>query len=148
MARSYSRPKFVREESWRLKRIKESWRSPQGKTSRVRRGKKGWPAVVKMGYARATAGKGLHPSGFEEVRVWRPKDLEGVNPKTQVARIGHTVGEKKRVVILEEAKKLDIRVVNAGRRKRAAPGAATEPVAADEPDETPSRKSTAEGNGK
>lgn len=117
MPSSYPRPRFVREESWRYKRVKESWRSPRGKTSRVRRSKKGWPRVVKIGYSRPTATKGLHPSGFREAMVWRVKDLENLDPKIQVARIAHTVGEKKRVQILEEAKKLNITVLNPGLKR-------------------------------
>jgi len=44
-------------------------------------------------------------------------DLEKVDEKTQVARIAHTVGENKRVLIIEEAKKRNIRVLNAGVKK-------------------------------
>lgn len=114
---SYRRPRFVREESWRYKRVKESWRAPKGKTSRVRRSKKGWPAVVKIGYSRPRATRGLHPSGLREILVWRPKDLGSLDPKLHVGRIAHTVGEKKRVQILEEAKKANIRILNPGLKK-------------------------------
>ena len=116
---SYKRPRFVREESWRYKRVKESWRSPRGKTSRVRRSKEGWPPVVKIGYARPKAIRGEHPSGLKEIMVWRPKDLEGIDPTTQAARIAHTVGERKRVDILDQAKKSNIRVLNPGPKKEA-----------------------------
>jgi len=116
---SYRRPRFVREESWRYKRVKEPWRAPHGKTSRVRRSKKGWPAVVKIGYSRPRATRGLHPSGLREVLVWRAKDLIGLVPKLQVARIAHTVGENKRVQIIDEAKKANIRILNPGLKKRA-----------------------------
>lgn len=117
MAASYPRPRFVREESWRYKRVKTAWRSPRGKTSRVRRSKKGWPAVVKIGYSRPKAARGMHPSGLREVLVWRPSDLDNVDAKTQVARIAHTVGENKRVLIVEEAKKKSIRILNPGLKK-------------------------------
>jgi hypothetical protein len=43
--------------------------------------------------------------------------LEKVDPKTQVARIAHTVGENKRVLIVEEAKKRSIRLLNPGLKK-------------------------------
>ena len=114
---SYRRPRFVREESWRYKRVPERWRSPRGKTSRVRRSKEGWPPVVKIGYARPKAARGRHPSGLTEVMVWRPKDLEGIDPKTEAARIPHTVGENKRVQILDAAKKANIRILNPGRKR-------------------------------
>ena len=128
---SYRRPRFVREESWRYKRVKEAWRSPKGKTSRVRRSKEGWPPVVKIGYSRPKATRGRHPSGLKEVMVWRPKDLEGIDSKTQAARIAHTVGENKRVQILEDAKKANIRILNPGLKKPAeiVPETVTEPTA-------------------
>lgn len=116
---SYKRPHFVREESWRLKRVRESWRSPRGKTSRVRRSKDGWPPVVKIGYAHPKATRGGHPSGLKEIMVFKLRDLEGIDPKTQAVRIAHTVGERKRVEILDQAKKANIRVLNPGPKKEA-----------------------------
>jgi large subunit ribosomal protein L32e len=121
MTASYPRPRFVREESWRYKRVKTAWRSPRGKTSRVRRSKNGWPPVVKIGYSRPKATRGIHPSGLREVLIWRPSDLEKIDANTQVARIGHTVGENKRVLIVEEAKKRSIRILNAGLKKAPEP---------------------------
>lgn len=127
MRASYSRPHFRREESWRYKRVKEAWRSPRGKTSRVRRSKKGWPPVVKIGYSRPKASRGVHPSGLREVLIWRPEDLKTIDPKVNVARIAHTVGENKRVLILEEAKKGNIRILNPGLKRAPAVEAPPEP---------------------
>jgi len=135
-ATSYPRPSFVRQESWRYKRLKSPWRIPRGKSSRVRRSKKGWPAVVKIGYSRPKATKGIHPSGLREVRIWRPSDLENIDPAKQVARIAHTVGENKRVLILEEAKKRGIRILNHGLKKTPEPEIVT-----DLTPETPSAES-------
>ena len=115
--KTYARPKFVREESWRYKRVKQPWRSPRGKTSRVRRSKKGWPPVVKMGYARPSSIRGLHPSGMREVMVHRPQDLEQIDPKVQAGRIAHTVGENKRLLINDEAERRGIRILNPGPKK-------------------------------
>jgi len=137
MAGSYPRPRFRREESWRYKRVKEAWRAPHGKTSRVRRSKKGWPAVVKIGYSRAKAIRGMHPSGFRDVLVWRPEDLKKIDPKTQIARIAHTVGENKRVLIVEEAKKINVRILNPGLKKPPAVGAAPAEAEAEVAPEVP-----------
>jgi large subunit ribosomal protein L32e len=120
MSQDYPRPKFRREESWRYKRVKESWRAPHGKTSRVRRSKDGWPPVVKIGYSHPKATKGMHPSGLRETMVWRVQDLDGIDTKTHAARIAHTVGENKRVQIVDEAKKKNIRVLNPGLKKQPA----------------------------
>ncbi len=144
MAASYRRPRFVREESWRYKRVKPHWRSPRGKTSRVRRSKKGWPAVVKIGYSRPRATRGLHPSGLREVQVWQPSDLEKVDEKTQVARIAHTVGERKRVPIIEEAKKRNIRILNPRVEKAPETQLAPEPAPEGAPPETETPESKKE----
>ena len=39
-------------------------------------------------------------------------DLESIDPETQAARIGRTVGGRKRVLIHERADELGIRVLN------------------------------------
>ncbi len=106
------RPAFVRQESWRYVRIHPEWRKPTGVDSKMRRQDKGWPALVRVGYRGPAESRGLHPSGHYEVTVHRAADLDGLVPGTDVARIGGTVGAKKRQVILERATELGIRVVN------------------------------------
>ncbi|HME19163.1 MAG TPA: 50S ribosomal protein L32e [Nitrososphaerales archaeon] len=106
------RPEFVRQESWRYVRIHPEWRKPKGVDNKVRRQDKGWPALVRVGYRGPMESRGLHPSGHIEVLVHRPADLEGLVPGRNVARIGGTVGAKKRELILARANELGIRVVN------------------------------------
>jgi large subunit ribosomal protein L32e len=109
---SGSRPAFVRQESWRYVRIHPEWRKPKGVDSKMRRQDKGWPPLVRVGYRGPSEARGLHPSGHYEVLVHRPGDLEGLVPGRDVARIGRTVGARKRASILERATELGIRVVN------------------------------------
>ncbi|MDV3277624.1 MAG: 50S ribosomal protein L32e [Nitrososphaerales archaeon] len=106
------RPSFVRQESWRYVRIKPMWRKPKGVDSKMRRQDKGWPALVRVGYRGPSAARGLHPSGHFERLVHRPGDLEGMVPGRDVARMGSTVGAKKRALIITRASELGIRVVN------------------------------------
>lgn len=109
---SEKRPAFVRQESWRYVRIHPEWRKPKGVDSKMRRQDKGWPALVRIGYRGPANSRGLHPSGHYEVLVQRPDDLEGLVPGRDTARIGKTVGAKKRDLILERATELGIRVLN------------------------------------
>ena len=109
---SENRPAFVRQESWRYVRIHPEWRKPKGVDNKVRRQDKGWPALVRVGYRGPAEARGLHPSGHFEILVHRVSDLDGAVPGRDVARIGRTVGAKKREAILERATELGIRVVN------------------------------------
>jgi hypothetical protein len=62
-----------------------------------------------------------------------------VDPAKQVARIAHTVGENKRVLILEEAKKRSIRILNHGLKKAPEAEVVTEPAAEPAPAESATR---------
>lgn len=109
---SDARPAFVRQESWRYVRIHPEWRKPKGVDSKMRRQDKGWPPLVKVGYRGPVPARGLHPSGHREVMVYRAKDLDPLVPGRDVARVGRTVGARKRDSILARATELGIRVVN------------------------------------
>lgn len=106
------KPDFKRQEWFRYKRVGESWRKPRGMHSKMRKHLGYRINVASIGYSSPNEVKGLHPSGFEEVMVFRPKDLEPIDPKLQAARIGHSVGTKKRAAIEERADELGIRVLN------------------------------------
>ena len=125
-------PRFVRQESWRYIRVKDQWRRPRGKTSKMRLGMRGWPKAVKVGYKRSQKERGLHPSGLEEIIVRRPADLEKINSKTQIVKISHTVGERNRIAIMERAQALELRVANPGLKKPEA--APTEELIVKEPE--------------
>ena len=111
---SQKRPHFRRFEEWRLVRIKDRWRRPKGIDNKMRQKRKGWPRTVNVGYRSPKAVRNLHPSGKEEVPVFNVGDLTIVDPETQVARIGGTVGRRKRRYILKEALELGIRILNPG----------------------------------
>jgi len=106
------KPKFVRQESWRYKRLKENWRRPKGLDNKMRRKIKGWPPTVNVGYRSPKVARGLHPSGYREVLVHNVEEIKKVNPKTQAVRIAHTVGKRERAKILTESRKRKITVLN------------------------------------
>ncbi|MGB2346470.1 MAG: eL32 family ribosomal protein, partial [Candidatus Poseidoniaceae archaeon] len=64
------------------------------------------------GHGKVASARGLHPSGFREVMVHNLNDLETIDPETQAARIGHTVGGRKRENIHARADELGIRILN------------------------------------
>ncbi len=107
-----SRPEFIRQESWRYVRVKESWRRPRGIDSKMRLKKKGKPPLVSIGYRGPRLVRGRHPTGFEEVLVYNPDDLDKVDPERQAVRIAGSVGRKKRMEIIAKADSLGIVVLN------------------------------------
>lgn len=106
------KPKFRRQESWRYKRVSQIWRKPDGIDSKMRKKKKGWPKSAEIGYRGPKVARGLHPSGYEEVRVRTVDDLGKINPQTQAIRIAHTVGMKKRAEISIRAGEKGILILN------------------------------------
>ena len=108
----HKKPKFRRQESWRYKRVKDTWRKPHGIDSKMRKKVKGWPASPTTGYRSPKKTRGLHPSGFVETRVQSVADLGGIDPELQAIRIARTVGGRKRVEILALAEEKGIHVLN------------------------------------
>ncbi len=106
-------PSFRRTEWFRYKRLSRSgWRAPHGMDSKQRRNYRYRGSLVRVGHGKVAGARGLHPSGFREVMVHNLNDLESIDPETQAARIGRTVGGRKREHIHARADELGIRVLN------------------------------------
>jgi len=110
--RTVGKPQFNRQDHHKKKRVPTSWRRPRGQLSKQRRGVKGKGATVEAGFRTPEAVRGLHPSGFEEVRVHNTDDLDGVDGDRQAVRIASSVGGRKRERIEELAEDSGIRVLN------------------------------------
>ena len=106
--------KFRRQEWFRYKRLGTKWRRPRGLHSKMRRKLKYRPKMPSAGYGSPKEAKHLLPSGFREVMVFNPRDVETIEPTREAARIGHTVGSRKRTEILKKAHDLGVRVLNPG----------------------------------
>jgi len=109
---SEGKPAFRRQDYHKKKRTPESWRRPRGGLSKQRRGVKGKGPKVEAGYRSPRAVRGKHPSGFEEVHVETPDDLEGVDADREAVRIASSVGARKRERIEELAEDAGVRVLN------------------------------------
>jgi large subunit ribosomal protein L32e len=111
---SSTRPKFVRQESWRYIRLAENRRKPKGVDNKMRKQVSGVPPLVKVGYRGPKSARGLHPSGYRDRLIHNIRDLEKLDPKIDAARIGHSVGRRKRIDIVSRANALGVKVLNRG----------------------------------
>ncbi len=117
-AQKKATPSFRRTEWFRYKRLSHSgWRKPHGMDNKQRRNYKYRGSLVRIGHGKVNAASELHPSGFEEVMVHNSSDLESIDPETQAARVGATVGGRKRENIHSRADELGIRVLNRRRER-------------------------------
>ena len=93
----------------------------------MRKEEAGWPAKVKVGYGTAARTRGLHPRGLQERLVYRLSDLDALDPKVHIVMISARVGERKRLLILEELRQRNLHVANPGKAEE-------RPVAPEEPE--------------
>ena len=112
-AQTKKTPSFRRTEWFRYKRLSRSgWRAPHGMDNKQRRNYKYRGSLLRIGHGKVAAARFLHPSGFREVMVHNVADLESVDPETEAARVGATVGGRKREHIYARADELGVRVLN------------------------------------
>ena len=112
-SQSKAKPSFRRSEWFRYKRLSRSgWRRPKGMDNSQRKNLKYRGSKVRIGFGKVSEARGLHPSGFKEVLVHNTLDLEEINPASEAARIGSTVGGRKREQIHLKADELGIRILN------------------------------------
>ena len=115
-AQMKKQPKFRRQEWYRYYRLSRTgWRKPKGMQSKQRLNMKYRTPMARVGYGKISAVRGLHPSGFEDVLVNQPSDLDGLDPERQAIRVSASVGNRKRSKIHDRADDLGLRVLN--RRK-------------------------------
>jgi large subunit ribosomal protein L32e len=108
------RPSFRRVESWRYKRVKDSWRKARGIDSKTRKKKKSGVKSPTVGYRTPKKVRGLHPSGYEEVRVTTIQDLNNLNKNRHAIKISSKLGSKKRVTLIDYCQKRGFKILNLG----------------------------------
>ncbi|THH06097.1 hypothetical protein EW145_g4321 [Phellinidium pouzarii] len=111
---------FKRHQSDRYKSVKEAWRKPKGIDNRVRRRFKGQIAMPKIGYGSNKKTRHLLPSGLKKFLVSNVREVELLlmHNKSYAAEIAHNVSSRNRIVILEKAKALGVKVTNSAARLR------------------------------
>jgi len=112
------RPSFRRVESWRYVRIKDSWRKARGIDSRTRIKSKSGVKSPSAGYRGPKKVRGLHPSGYEEVRVHNINEMKDLNNKKHAIKISTNLGVKKRISVIDYAQSRGFKVLNLGISQR------------------------------
>ena len=110
--------KFVRFQSDQWLRVKAAWRKPRGIDNPVRRQYLGHRPLVSIGYGSDKATKYMMQDGFYPFVVNNVADLQALVAQNTMyaAIIAHSVSAQKRKVIVEKAKELKIKVMNAKAR--------------------------------
>ena len=107
------RPTVRRDQWFRYPKLSRTgWRKPRGARNKIAVDMVYRPRRPVVGYRGPALARGLHSSGFAEVMVHNPADLEGLDPATQAARIGGKVGARKRALILKAAEAKGVRILN------------------------------------
>lgn len=87
------------------------WRKARGKTNKQRRGKRGHKRVPRVGYGSPSDVYGVTRLGFRPVVINCVRDLEIVGDG-DIAVLGGRVGERKRIILLEEIRKRGCKIFN------------------------------------
>ncbi|MBT3404834.1 50S ribosomal protein L32e [archaeon] len=108
------KPKFLRRDAARYvklgKRTKKNqkWRRPTGRDNKMREQKKGYPAVVAIGYKKGEADR------IKIETIENMKELENVKSKEITLA---SIGKKKKIELVKKAKELGIKILNLNEKK-------------------------------
>lgn len=108
------RPSFRRVESWRYKRVKDSWRKARGIDSKTREKKKLGVKSPTIGYRGPKKVRGLHPSGYIEVLIFTLDDLKNLDKNKHAIKISGKLGAKKRIVLTDYCQRRGFKILNLG----------------------------------
>ena len=105
---------FTRHQSDRYAGLKTNWRKPRGIDNRVRRRFKGQRILPSIGFGSAQVTRHLMPSGFRKIVINNADELQMLllQNRTFAAEVAHNVSARKRLVIVQRAKELDIKLTN------------------------------------
>lgn len=111
------KPGFSRHASHRKPKLADNWRRPKGLHNKLRLNKKSRGPRVSNGYRTPVLVRGRSDSGKKSVVVHTKDDILNVEPETHALIIAR-VGNRRRVELLEEAKKQGFEVLNHDVEKR------------------------------
>ncbi len=105
------KPKFLRQDAHRVKKLEKKWRAPKGRHSKMRFKLRSYRKQPSRGYSSPREVRGLDSKGRKEARVETIQDLKKVK-NDEIIVIGSTVGTKKKLEILKKILESKLQVKN------------------------------------
>ena len=102
--------RFKRQDYFRHKRPKKSWRRPKGRQSKMRKQKSGSGPLPRIGYGSPKIERGMIDKK-KVIVISNPNELEKLDNSYSIF-ISSGVGKKKTKIIFEKAKEKEIKVLN------------------------------------
>lgn len=106
------KPDFIRQDAHKKLRLAKNWRKPKGLHSKVRENRRGYVSRLKRGYGSPVAVKGLHHSGLKPVLVTHLAQLKKMDKAKQGIFLSGRMGAHKKLVVIQEAEKAGIKILN------------------------------------
>ncbi len=105
------KPSFMRKDIYKKARIGKSWRKPRGLDNKQRLCKRGPAKKISNGYRAPKEVRGLHKSGLVPIVISNISQLNSLT-KEQGAILSAKIGDRKRQMLIIEAKKKNIVLLN------------------------------------
>jgi large subunit ribosomal protein L32e len=93
---------------------KQLWRKPKGRDNKMREKRKGYPAVVSVGYRTEKESRGKI-NGKKPLLIYNLNDLKKANEENII--ILGKIGKKKKIEVVKEIKKLGLETGNINIKK-------------------------------
>jgi large subunit ribosomal protein L32e len=106
------KPTFSKQDAHKKLKLSSKWRKPRGLQSKMRLKKRGYRRSISVGWKSPADVKGLMPNGLVKKTVNNVSQLAGVDAKTDIVEIASPVGLRTRLMIIEEALKKNIQILN------------------------------------
>ena len=114
--------KFLRTDFWRMSKLGagrrklQVWRRAKGKHSKMRRRRKGYPAIPGIGYKNAKADSGKI-NGMIPVLVSSMNDFAKIQ-NGEAAILSSRIGARKRLEMIKKAESMKIKRLNLSQEKK------------------------------
>jgi large subunit ribosomal protein L32e len=105
------KPEFIQQDYHKKRRLSRKWKRPTGLQSKMRHQFKGYSRRVKQGWRSPVEIRGYHPSGLEPVLIHTIDQLAQLKSH-QAIIIASNVGMRKKILILDKALAMNIKILN------------------------------------